>query len=334
MVKRSNELSNVKREDYDDVMEAISLCNEPTGLFSKCTPEILRKRRLVTASRPSTVNPTASSSAINPFSACILNPTSPSPSIAVRDAKEVKCAQTFVGHILASKEQTIDMVSLDRFINEYSRLYYLEVQSSIDSKSSLPTEISKLKSFKTSGGLSFTRPSIADLSAQIPASSFSRSAEVKDAAAAANTAASPKDKGSGVIVSVVTNDEKNDETTAHESVESDHHTIYSCNTKVLRANLNKYIARGVLKIEQHKQTSKFRIVVRNELGRVLFNVSLTCATPFDKVVIQNADPKKKPTYVVMITSILDGGSPEVFKLITRESEYEALYNELEKIIKN
>ena len=185
----------------------------------------------------------------------------------------------------------------------------------------------------TTGGFSFSLPkptAAAAASPAVPAFSFSTvpTPEVKAAAAAATTATSPVKGEDG-------NDD-NEETTVLEAADDDYTNIVQCNTKVLQVTANSYIARGKLKLEQHKESKKYRLVVRDKtVGRVQFNTAINQGMPLLKETAP-PNPKKagsKPTYVVVITAVLTvGEKPELFKIITSMEDQESLYNALNKIV--
>jgi hypothetical protein len=180
------------------------------------------------------------------------------------------------------------------------------------------------------GGFSFSLPkTTAAASPVVPAFSFSTvpTSEVK-AAAAATTATSPAKGEDG-------NDD-NEETTVLEAADDDYKNIVQCNTKVLQVKANQYIARGKLKLEQHKESKKYRLVVRDKtVGRVQFNTAINQGMPLIKETV-SPNPKKagsKPTHVVVITAVLTlGDKPELFKIITTMEDQESLYNALNKIV--
>jgi hypothetical protein len=181
----------------------------------------------------------------------------------------------------------------------------------------------------TAGGFSFSLPKTTAASPAVPAFSFSTvpTPEVK-AAAAATTAASTT-KGED-------DNDDNEETTVLEAADDDYNNIVQCNTKVLQVKANQYIARGKLKLEQHKESKKYRLVVRDKtVGRVQFNTAINHGMPLIKETVA-PNPKKagsKPIHVVVITAVLTvGDKPELFKIITTKEDQESLYNALNKIV--
>lgn len=183
-----------------------------------------------------------------------------------------------------------------------------------------------------SGGFSFNPTNTLVSAAPVPAFSFSTTPTpaVKAAAEAAATETSAKaETGAGE------GENKDDDADGvHEAADNPFKVLYKTDTKILRVEAQKYVAKGVLKLEEHKKTKKNRLVVRDKaVGRVQMNVAITKGMPISKNIVAGAK-NKKPTPIVLINAVFDeeSGGPELFKIITKMEDHEKLFDELSKIV--
>ena len=188
------------------------------------------------------------------------------------------------------------------------------------------------------GGFSFNPTKTGAASAQVPAFSFSTtpSAAVKAAAetAAKETASASKPKEGDTGDDAEKNEEDGDGVL--EAADDDYQVFFKTKTKILHVRESRYI-KGVLKLEQHKESKKNRLVVRDSaVGRVKMNTAVTKGMPVSKTIVP-ATKKKGPTPIVLITAVFDESTkdtvgPEAFKIITSTEDHEKLYDELMKLV--
>ncbi|OEU11672.1 hypothetical protein FRACYDRAFT_244791 [Fragilariopsis cylindrus CCMP1102] len=139
--------------------------------------------------------------------------------------------------------------------------------------------------------------------------------EVNAAAAAATTATS--------LAKGEDDKDDNEETTVLEGADDDYTKIVQCNTNVVQVTDNQYIASGRLVLEQHKESKKYRLVVRDKkFSQVQFNIAINHGMPLSK--------ETAPAYVGIAAFV--GDKPGLFKIITRMEDHESLYNALNKIV--
>lgn len=183
------------------------------------------------------------------------------------------------------------------------------------------------------GVFSFKPTNTGAAAAPVPAFSFSttQSPAVRAAAktpAVSTTASASKLEGD--------NDDTNNEEDGDgelEAANDDYKVLYKTKTKVLRVSKGIYI-KGVLKLEKHKESGKYRLVVRDPtVGTVKLNTAISKDMPLSKHIFP-ATKKKGPTPMVIIKAVFDedSGAPEDFKIITSKEEHENLYNELKKLV--
>jgi len=183
------------------------------------------------------------------------------------------------------------------------------------------------------GGFSFKPTNTGAASSPVPAFSFSttQSPAVKAAAkTAAVSAAASASKPEGD-----NDDTNNDEDGGGEleAANDDYEVLFKTKTKVLRVSKSIYI-KGVLKLEKHKESGKYRLVVRDStVGTVKLNTAISKGMPLSKHILP-ATKKKGPTPMVIIKAVFDedSGAPEDFKIITPKEDHENLYNELKKLV--
>lgn len=184
-----------------------------------------------------------------------------------------------------------------------------------------------------SGGFSFNPTKTGAAAAPVPAFSFSTTPTpaVKAAAKAAVAETSAKAETSNG------DDENKDDDPdgVQEAVNNPYEVLFKTTAKVFRVRTGKYVARGgALKLEQHKDTKKNQLVVRDKaVGRVQLNVAITKGMPISKAIAPGV--KNKPsTPIVLITAVFDAksGKPELFKIITKMEDHEKLFDELSKLI--
>mmetsp|Transcript_29097 Transcript_29097/g.78769 ORF Transcript_29097/g.78769 Transcript_29097/m.78769 type:complete len:467 (-) Transcript_29097:2600-4000(-) len=184
------------------------------------------------------------------------------------------------------------------------------------------------------GGFSFNTAKTGEAAAPVPAFSFSTTPApaVKAAAEAAAVETSAKADGTA-------DDEINNEVDGADGVQeaedNPYSVLFKINVKVFSDKTQKYTARGVLKLEQHKETKKNRLVVRDKaVGRVQLNVAVSKGMPVTKFLNPASKPGKSPTPVVLIKAIVDPSSDslENLRLITKMEDHEPLFDELSKLV--
>uniref|UniRef100_A0A7S4AKT3 RanBD1 domain-containing protein n=1 Tax=Pseudo-nitzschia australis TaxID=44445 RepID=A0A7S4AKT3_9STRA len=184
-----------------------------------------------------------------------------------------------------------------------------------------------------SGGFSFNPTKIGTAAAPVPAFSFSTTPTpaVKAAAEAAVAETSAKADTS----TVEDESKENGPDGVQEAANNPYEVLFKTTAKVFRVRTGKYVARGgALKLEQHKDTKKNQLVVRDKaVGRVQLNVAITKGMPISKAIAPGVK-NKPPTPIVLITSVFDAesGKPELFKIITKMEDHENLFDELSKLV--
>ncbi|VEU33666.1 unnamed protein product [Pseudo-nitzschia multistriata] len=185
------------------------------------------------------------------------------------------------------------------------------------------------------GGFSFNPTKTGASAAPVPAFSFSTTpTPAVKAAAEAAAAESASKAGTGAGDGDGENkDDQTDNDGAQEAEDNPCKTLFKANTKILRVKTNNYI-KGVLKLEEHKETKKTSMVVRDKaVGHVQLNVAITKGMPIKKTIAQGKK-SQGPTPIVLITAVFDetSGDPELFKVITKMEDHEKLYDELSKLV--
>mmetsp|Transcript_3553 Transcript_3553/g.7768 ORF Transcript_3553/g.7768 Transcript_3553/m.7768 type:complete len:453 (-) Transcript_3553:133-1491(-) len=108
------------------------------------------------------------------------------------------------------------------------------------------------------------------------------------------------------------------------------HEVRAKNMKMEKGQWKKFGA-GVLRLYRHKVNSKCRIVIRNGIGKVQFNVGVSKGMEFEKVIKQS---KKGPATYVKFFAIEDASKGmEVFMLQVKPDCLDKLHEKLEGMVK-
>mmetsp|Transcript_23208 Transcript_23208/g.54882 ORF Transcript_23208/g.54882 Transcript_23208/m.54882 type:complete len:478 (-) Transcript_23208:997-2430(-) len=189
----------------------------------------------------------------------------------------------------------------------------------------------------STGLFSFNPTKTEAAAAPVPAFSFSTAQSPAVKAAAEKAAASATGTNDSKPENNNDNDADggdNEDAAVLEAANSDYEVLYKTRSKVLHVRKSIYY-KGLLKVEKHKETGKYRLVVRDEtVGKVKMNTAITKGMPLEKAIVP-ASKKKKATPIVLIKAIFDETTkdePEDFKIITSQQEHENLYNELKKLV--
>ena len=117
---------------------------------------------------------------------------------------------------------------------------------------------------------------------------------------------------------------------SEENTEED--TLYEVRAKHMKIENGawKKYGTGVLRVYKHKQTSKHRVVIRNSIGKVQFNVAISKGMKFDKVI---KDGKKGKSTFVSFGAVEDmAKGMESFMIQVKPESVDALHDALSKIV--
>ena len=117
---------------------------------------------------------------------------------------------------------------------------------------------------------------------------------------------------------------------SEENTEED--TLYEVRAKHMKIENGawKKCGTGVLRVYKHKQTSKHRVVIRNSIGKVQFNVGLSKGMKFDKVI---KDGKKGKSTFVSFGAVEDvAKGMESFMIQVKPESVDALHDALSKTV--
>ena len=99
--------------------------------------------------------------------------------------------------------------------------------------------------------------------------------------------------------------------------------------KIENGGWKKY-GTGVLRVYKHKQTSKHRVVIRNSIGNVQFNVAISKGMKCDKVI---KDGKKGKSTFVSFGAVEDvAKGMESFMIQVKPESVDALHDALSKTV--
>ena len=87
---------------------------------------------------------------------------------------------------------------------------------------------------------------------------------------------------------------------------------------------------GVLRLYRHKTTSKQRMVIRNEIGKVQFNVGISKGMTFEKII--NDTKKGKATFVKFGACEDPEKGLEAFMLQVKPEAIDKLHSVLEGMV--
>jgi len=117
---------------------------------------------------------------------------------------------------------------------------------------------------------------------------------------------------------------------SEENTEED--TLYEVRAKHMKIENGgwKKYGTGVLRVYKHKQTSKHRVVIRNSIGKVQFNVAISKGMKFDKV---TKDGKKGKSTFVSFGAVEDvAKGMESFMIQVKPESVDALHDALSKTV--
>ena len=117
---------------------------------------------------------------------------------------------------------------------------------------------------------------------------------------------------------------------SEENTEED--TLYEVRAKHMKIENGawKKYGTGVLRVYKHKQTSKHRVVIRNSIGKVQFNVGLSKGMKFEKVI---KDGKKGKSTFVSFGAVEDvAKGMESFMIQVKPESVDALHDALSKTV--
>jgi len=117
---------------------------------------------------------------------------------------------------------------------------------------------------------------------------------------------------------------------SEENTEED--TLYEVRAKHMKIENGawKKYGTGVLRVYKHKQTSKHRVVIRNSIGKVQFNVAISKGMKFDKVI---KDGKKGKSTFVSFGAVEDvAKGMESFMIQVKPESVDALHDALSKTV--
>ncbi|KAL7531473.1 hypothetical protein ACHAXR_004064 [Thalassiosira sp. AJA248-18] len=107
------------------------------------------------------------------------------------------------------------------------------------------------------------------------------------------------------------------------------HEVRAKHIKFENKQWKKYGA-GVLRLYRHKQTSKHRMVIRNEIGKVQFNVGVSKGMKFEKII---KDSKKGKAAFVKFFAVEDASKGlENFMLQVKPGDLDKLHEILEGMV--
>ena len=86
----------------------------------------------------------------------------------------------------------------------------------------------------------------------------------------------------------------------------------------------------MLRLYRHKTTSKQRIVIRNEIGKVQFNVAVSKGMTFEKVI--NSTKKGKATFVKFLACEDPEKGLETFMIQVKPESVDKLHSTLEGMV--
>lgn len=87
---------------------------------------------------------------------------------------------------------------------------------------------------------------------------------------------------------------------------------------------------GVLRLYRHKTTSKQRMVIRNEIGKVQFNVAVSKGMTFEKKIVSSK--KGKATFVRFVACEDPDKGLESFMIQTKAESLDKLHSTLEGMV--
>ena len=107
------------------------------------------------------------------------------------------------------------------------------------------------------------------------------------------------------------------------------HEVRAKHLKTENGAWKKY-GTGVLRVYKHNQTMKHRMVIRNEIGKVQFNVAIYDGMKFDKVI---KDTKKGKSTYVSFSAVEDSDKGlESFMIQVKAESLDKLYDALVKTV--
>jgi len=113
---------------------------------------------------------------------------------------------------------------------------------------------------------------------------------------------------------------------------ADEEVLHEVRAKHIKFENNawKKYGTGVLRLYRHNVTSKHRMVIRNEIGKVQFNVGVSRGMKFEKVV---KDTKRGKNAFVKFYAVEDAGrGMESFMLQVKPESVDKLHETLEGMV--
>ena len=154
-----------------------------------------------------------------------------------------------------------------------------------------------------------------------PPSSSAPSAAASKVSNDNNDADDPTSNPDDGKIDKIEHEENTEETVLHE--------VRAKHLKMENGAWKKY-GTGVLRVYKHNQTMKHRMVIRNEIGKVQFNVAIYDGMKFDKVI---KDTKKGKSTYVSFSAVEDSDKGLESFMIQVKAEYlDKLYDALAKTV--